>query len=94
MVNSSFQSTFFQCRNRKFFNSGVDNPPYKGYRLIFNQVFSPQATRGVVEDIRVYVVVSAVVGPAGEWHNHVLSQGGQCGRCKFFLQLVGGRQVP
>lgn len=59
-----------------------------------NKMFSPQAPCGAVEDIRVYVVVGAAVWPAGEWHHHIVSQGGQRCSYKFPLQLIGGGQVP
>lgn len=57
-------------------------------------MFSPQAPRGAVEDVGVYVVVGAAVWPTGEWHHHILSQGGQSCSYEFSLQLVGGGQVP
>lgn len=59
-----------------------------------NEMCSPQTPCGVVEDIRVDVVVGAAVWPAGEWHHHVLRQSGQRRRCELLLQLVAGGQIP
>lgn len=73
------------------------NFPFLEYHHLKPRVqllFSPQAPCGVIEDIRVYVVVGAVVWPAGEWYHNVLSQGRQCCNYKFPFQLIGGRQVP
>lgn len=54
----------------------------------------PQACCGIVEDLRVYVVIVGVIWPAGKWHHHILSQGRKCCCNKFLFQIIRRWHVP
>lgn len=56
--------------------------------------FSPQTPRGIVENVRVDVVGGGAVWPAGERHQHILSQGRQRCSDEFRFQLISRGQVP
>lgn len=56
--------------------------------------FSPQTPCGIVEDIRMNVVVGAVVWPAGERYHHILCQGRKSSSHEFSFQFIGRWQVP